>query len=293
MMQSILKEISRLCAHATTEPTETGIPDVVMIRGEVPEHQLAAVYEPYLGVLIQGAKTLSIGEQMLRLSPPSYFIISVDVPATGRVEQGVNGPYLSLGLRLHQEMLVDLLDHVPENLPVEHTDGFQACVADRDFLGAWLRLLRLMKTPEHIPTLAPLYTWEILYRAFVGPQGWRLEHLCQMQGQEPGIHHGIRWLRKNFLAPVDVKSLADRSGLAVTTFHRQFKQITGLSPIQFQKQLRLLEARKLITFTGCRVSAAAYQVGYESPSQFNREYSRFFGNSPARDAATHRSLSQA
>lgn len=291
--QAITEEIAQLCLQATTTPTETGIPDVVMIQGDVPEHQLAAIYEPYIGLLIQGAKTLSIGDQVLRMLPPSYFIISVELPATGRVEQGPKGlPYLSLGLRLNQKMLVDLLSDVPERIAGDDSEGFQACKADREFLEAWLRLLRLMKTPQHIQALGPLYTREILYRALIGPQGWRLYHVCQMHGRELGIHYAIDWLRKNFLKRIEIRALADRSGMAVTTLHRQFKQITGQSPIQFQKQLRLLEARKLIAFGGCSAASAAYQVGYESTSQFNREYARFFGNPPVRDAIVLRRSSE-
>ncbi|BDA77461.1 AraC family transcriptional regulator [Leptospira kobayashii] len=290
-MKEILNEISQLTSNAKTEPTATDLPGVVIIKGEVPEHQLAAIYEPMIGVIIQGRKTISIGDQVINLKPPAYFVVPMEIPATGRVHQGPNGlPYLSVGLSINQNSLLDLLKDLPDDLYEEKvTTEFAACEATTDFLEAWLRMLRLLKTPEHIPALAPVYEREILYRVLLGPQGWRLRQVCRTQ-KGPSINQAIQWIRKNFTKPMEIKRMAAKSAIGVTTFHRQFKQITGLSPIQFQKQLRLLEARKLLVFSGYPVSHAAFEVGYESVSQFNREYSRFFGTPPARDASNLRQI---
>lgn len=181
------------------------------------------------------------------------------------------------------------------DIPDDIHDGragnrFAACPAPPEFIDAWLRLLRLLKTPQDIPALAPVYEREILYRVLTGPQGWRLRQLCFVGGSATKIHHAIQWIRGNYIKAIEIKRIAEESGMGVTTFHRQFKKITGLSPIQFQKQLRLLEARKLLAFNGLSVSGSAFKVGYESASQFNREYSRFFGASPARDASSIRRL---
>jgi transcriptional regulator GlxA family with amidase domain len=146
-------------------------------------------------------------------------------------------------------------------------------------------MLRLLKAPEDIPALGPVYEREILYRVLLGPQGWRLREICSSGGKAAGILHAIQWIRENYGKTIDVKRIAAKAAMGVTTFHRRFKQVTGLSPVQFQKQLRLLQARKLLAFSGHSVSDAAYTVGYESTSQFNREYSRFFGAPPARDAS--------
>ncbi len=211
----------------------------------------------------------------------------METPATGRVHQGKKGrPYLSVGLRLNQDALLNLLEDISGEAPGDAAGlPFSACAATEDFVEAWVRMLRLLKTPEHIPALAPVYEREILYRVLRGPQGWRLRWLCRTTGKASGIGQAVRAIREDHAQTIDVKRLAAKSGMGSTTFHRQFKQITGLSPIQFQKQLRLLEARKLLAYGGLSVSDAAFEVGYESASQFNREYSRLFGASPARDAS--------
>ncbi|TGM94543.1 AraC family transcriptional regulator [Leptospira licerasiae] len=288
-MKEILKEIAELTIRATSQPTKTALPRILLIKGEVSEYQLAAIYEPMIGLVVQGGKTISIGERTIRLKAPSYFVISSDIPATGKVQQGKNGPYISLGLELDQDSILDLLNDLPKDPSEENGNKeFKACEASSEFLEAWLRMLRLLKTPEHIPALAPVYEREILYRTLLGPQGWRLRKFCQTQGKGPNIYPAIRWIRENYTATMEIKRLAERSRLGVTTFHRQFKQITGLSPVQFQKQLRLLEARKLLVHSDYSASRAAFEVGYESITQFNREYSRFFGDSPMRDASSLR-----
>ena len=292
VLQQRLREIFELTSHATTEPTQTAIPNVLVIKGEVPAHQLAAVYEPMIGFLVQGGKTISIGEQEIKLIPPSYFVIPTETPATGRVFQGKNGePYLSVALRLHHEMLHSLLNDLPRSVQERGASGeLSSCPATPEFVDAWVRMLRLLKTPRDIPALAPAYEREILYRVLSGPQGWRLIRACLEKGKASKIRQAVLWIRENYSKNIDVQKVASKSGMAVTTFHRRFKEITGLSPIQFQKQLRLLEARKLLVFSDSSVADTAFEVGYESPSQFNREYSRFFGASPARDASNLRKL---
>lgn len=286
-MREVLNEMIRLTGRVGTEPTETMLPGVLLIGGDVPEHQLAALYQPMIGFLIQGRKTIWIGSHSIEMTAPSYFVIPMELPVTGRTEPDPTGlPYLSAGLLLNEDSILDLLDDLPGASEEHETaDDFSACVATPEFLDAWLRLLRLLETPEHIPALAPAYEREILYRVLLGPQGWRLRQLCLARGRGPSINKAIPWIRDNYTGLMEIKSLADRAGMSVTTFHRQFKRIAGLSPLQFQKQLRLLEARKLLAFGGYSASHAAFEVGYESVSQFNREYSRFFGAPPARDAA--------
>jgi AraC-like DNA-binding protein len=291
-MKDSIQEIADLTAAADSRPTETLLPGVLIIRGEVPQHQLAAIYEPVIGFTIRGSKTISIGDDVIHANAPSYYVIPTDIPAKGLVHQGKKGlPYLSLGLRINQESLLNLIRDLPADRYGENiATGFSACATSPELLEAWVRMLRLLKSPRDIPALAPVYEREILYRVLIGPQGWRLKQACFMSGRAPGIHRAVQWIRSNFTRTIDVKPIAAKSGMGVTTFHRQFKNITGLSPIQFQKQLRLLEARRLVAFEGFAVATAAYEVGYESPSQFNREYSRFFGDSPARDSAKLRQI---
>ena len=285
-MRSSLNEIAQLTAGATNQPIATEIPGILIIKGKVPEHQLATIYEPMVGFVVQGSKTISIGDQVIHARAPSYFVIPTETPATARVHQGRNGePYLSLGLNLNENSLLELFNDSPNHEEEIVSPRISACDATEEFVDAWLRMLRLRRTPKYIPALAPVYEREILFRVLIGPQGWRLRQLCLVGGKASKIRRAVRTIRENCAAAIDVKRLAAQSGMGVATFHRQFKQITGLSPIQFQKQLRLLEARKLLVFSDNSVSDAAFKVGYVSTSQFNREYSRYFGASPALDAS--------
>ena len=291
-VKELLDEISQLTIGANTLPTATALPGVLIIKGDVPEHQLAAIYEPMVGFLVQGGKTISIGEQEIAMKAPSYFVIPTNLPATGRVHQGPGGQlYLSVGLRLNQNAVMDLLKDLPKEHWADSGSGeFSSCPATREFTDAWVRMLRLLKTPKDIPALAPVYEREILYRVLMGPEGWRLRKACLVEGTASKIRQTILWIREHFAKSIDVQRIAKKSGMAVTTFHRRFKEITGLSPIQFQKQLRLIEARKLLVFSDYSVTEAAIEVGYESTSQFNREYSRLFGASPAKDAVSLKAL---
>ncbi|CDN43714.1 AraC family transcriptional regulator [Paenibacillus sp. P22] len=290
-MNNVLDEIIDLMSGANTRQMETGVPGLSMIKGDIPAHQLASLYEPMIGFTVQGTKVLSIGERSTDLKGPSYYVLPVHVPAKASVHPDREGrPYMSLGLMLNQNVLQSLLRDLPENQLPTASEHFAACEMDIEFMEAWLRLLRLSKTSRDIPGLAPAYEREILYRVLMGPQGWYLRQFGLRESNLSKIPQCIKWFRNNFMKPIDIGEMASKSGMAINTFHRQFKRATGLSPIQFQKQLRLLEARSLIAFEGYPVASAAYQVGYQSPSQFNREYSRFFGSSPARDTENLRRI---
>lgn len=285
-LKESLHEICDLAASATTHPTTTAISGIFLIKGDVPEHQLAAIYEPMIGFLVQGSKEITIGDQCLKLKAPSYFVIPTDLPATGKAQEGPNGEsYLSVGLSINQEVLMSLLNDLhQEHRDEKHSSKFSACPATPEFVDAWVRILRLLKNPEDIAALSPVYEREILYRVLQGPEGWRLRRALLEEGKASKIRQAILWIRENYAKNLDVKKVATKAGMAVTTFHRRFKEVTGLSPVQFQKQLRLVEARKRLVFSDYSVSDTAFVVGYESPSQFNREYSRLFGSSPAKDA---------
>jgi len=286
-METILEEMRRLAMGAENRRTETGIPGVAMVKGDVPEHQLAAVYEPMINLILQGGKTLTIGDQAYHYDPASYFVMSIEVPAIGAVHQaGPDRPYIGVGLTLDPAKIAALLMDLPAQVYAEgHRGGYSVCPVTTELLDAWLRLLRLMERPKDIPALAPAYEREILYRVLQGPQGWMLRDIAAPDSELSRMRLAIHWIREHYAQTVEVEWLADLVSMSVSTFHRHFKAVTGMSPIQFQKRIRLLQARQLLISQSFKASAVAYEVGYESASQFTREYARLFGHPPARDAS--------
>ncbi|MFA7414067.1 MAG: AraC family transcriptional regulator [Rhizobium sp.] len=286
-METMLEEMRRLAMGAENRRTETGIPGVAMVKGEVPEHQLAAVYEPMINLILQGGKTLTIGDQAYHYDPASYFVMSIEVPAIGAVHQaGPDRPYIGVGLTLDPPKIAALLMDLPAQVYVEgQRGGYSVCPVTIELLDAWLRLLRLMERPEDMPALAPAYEREILYRVLQGPQGWMLRDIAAPGSELSRMRSAIHWIREHYAQAVEVEGLADLVSMSVSTFHRHFKAVTGMSPIQFQKRIRLLQARQLLISQSFKASAVAYEVGYESASQFTREYARLFGHPPARDAS--------
>ena len=295
MKDNRLQEIIELADGADTMPTCTQLPGIVMIKGEVPLHQLSAIYEPMIGFTVQGRKTITIGEQTINAPAPSYYIIPTNIPAIGKVYQAGNDlPYISIGLKLNIKLLQDLVRNLSPNQidDVAYNDygQFTACPISDEIMDSLLRLLRLINKPDDINFLSKIYESELLYLILQGQLGWQLRQLCFKDGSIRKIHDTVRWINENYDQNIEIKNLAKIAGMAPTTFHRQFKQITGLSPVQYQKHIRLLEARKLLVYSDYRSSDAAFKVGYESPSQFNREYVRHFGFTPIHDAQRIRQL---
>lgn len=285
-MQDPLTELIQLTTQASSQPTPTGIPGLVMISGAVPEHQLAAVYEPMIGLTLQGRKLLTVGEQVYACEAGSYFVLPVDLPATALVQQGPQGkPYLSLGLSIQPERLLSLLEEQLPLSPKQPISGFGLSPANDQLLDAWRRLLKLMHSPEDIPALAAAYEREILYRVLKGPHGALLREMASPKSALSEIRSMISWIRRHLTESFQVEHLAQQVGMSESVFYRHFRAATGLSPIQFQKRLRLLEARKSLISSQQSAAQVAWAVGYESVTQFNREYSRLFGSPPATDAS--------
>lgn len=283
-VEAQLTELRRLTARAENRRTETGIPRVAMVRGQIPEHELAAVYEPMLNLVVQGSKTLTVGAQTLRYDPATYFLLSVDLPAMGTVhDEGPGRPYLSVALTLAPQLIAALLTDAPE--PRGAGNGFAVAAVTPELLDAWIRMLRLMASPADIPVLAPGYEREILYRVLQGPQGHILREIALPSSALSRVQTTLVWLRENFVLPLRIEELASRATMSESAFHRHFKAATGMSPLQFQKRIRLLRARSLLIANTENAATVAFTVGYESASQFSREYARMFGRPPATDAA--------
>ncbi|WP_121120080.1 AraC family transcriptional regulator [Croceibacterium ferulae] len=286
-MDDRLQELRALAARAENRRTETGIPRVAMVQGEIPEHQLAAVYDPMVNLILTGSKTMSVADQTFRYDPATYFVMSVDLPAVGSVHPSADGqPYLAVSLTLEPaivaNLLVDLLKPAGGSL---YAPGFSVAPVTPDLLDAWVRMLRLINRPDEIAALAPAYEREILFRVLQGPMGWMLRDIATPDTALSRVGVAIQWIRENFAKPLRVEALADMAALSVSAFHRHFKAVTALSPLQYQKQVRLLHARSLLIAGKENTTAIAFDVGYESPNQFSREYARQFGLPPSRDAA--------
>lgn len=286
-MDNQLNELCALAAHAQNRRTETGIPRVAMVQGRIPEHELAAVYDPMINLILRGSKLMTVGGRTLQYDPSSYFVMSVDLPAAGVVRPADNGePYLAVSLTLDAGIIANLLADLPNTVKkIDDSAGFSVAEVTPELLDAWVRMLRLMKHPNDIPALAPAYEREILYRVIEGPMGWMLRDIALPDTALSKVNLAIQIIRRDYSEPLRVDDLAESAAMSVSAFHRHFKSVTALSPVQYQKQIRLLKARSLLISAGYSVTAAAYEVGYQSSTQFSREYSREFGQPPAKDAA--------
>jgi AraC-like DNA-binding protein len=244
------------------------------------------VQNPCICVIAQGAKRVMLGDEVYIYDRASYLVASVDLPASGQViEASEAKPYLAIKLDVDpREIATLLLEAAPpratESAPAR---GLYLSRTSAELVDAFVRLLRLLDTPEDIPGLAPAAQREILYRVLKGDEGFRLRQIANGSSHATRIAKTIDWLRQHFREPLKVDELASQANMSASAFHEHFREMTAMSPLQFQKQLRLQEARQLLLSESLDAATAGHRVGYESPSQFSREYSRLFGAPPATD----------
>jgi AraC-like DNA-binding protein len=282
-MSNAMDELRSIVMRADTRWTDIGIPRVSMVCAEACADQ---VYQPMLHFVLQGSKTLSIGDRVMNYEAGTYFLVPVDVPATGQIRPGGPGlPYLAISLALEPAVIASLL--LDDVKGVEHASPvcFSGVPAPSEMTDAWLRMLRLIDRPHDIAMLAPMIEREILFRALQGPLGRFLCEIARPDGRLSHIRRAIHWIREHYTEPFLVEQLAAMTDMSMAAFYRHFKAITAMTPIQYQKRLRLLRARWLLLFEPRDAASIAFAVGYESASQFNREYARLFGLPPARDIA--------
>jgi AraC-like DNA-binding protein len=285
-MNNQMQELRAIVMRAGDKWTDTGIPRVSMVQAEACSSQ---VYQPMLHLVLQGSKTLSVGEQILEYATATYFIVPVDVPATGEIRPGDAGqPYLATSLTLDSSLIANVL--AATNWPAGQPAGqrFHATQAPSELIDAWLRMMRLIDRPGEIEMLAPLIEQEILFRVLQGSMGGLLREIARSDGHLTQIRRVIHWIRGNFAEPLRVETLAAMADMSVAAFYRHFRAVTAMTPIQYQKRLRLLRARWLLLFAPRDAASIAFEVGYESASQFSREYARLFGLPPTRDVARFR-----
>ncbi|WP_367848150.1 AraC family transcriptional regulator N-terminal domain-containing protein [Rhodoferax sp. WC2427] len=286
------KELCDVIArHWQGNQVATALPRVRLVRADAPTLPVAVVYQPILYIVAQGAKRLLLGGSVVEYRAGQCLLVSVDLPVTGAVVQArPEQPYLAFALALDTAVLADMLLALPSQPTGTPSPGLAVSPATPDLLDAALRLLRLLDTPAHIPMLAPLIEREILYRLLTGAQAPMLRQIALAHSQLAHIGRAIAWIRGHFAEPLRIDTVAQQVHMTASTFHRHFKAVTAMSPLQYQKQIRLQEARRLLLAGQADAASIGFAVGYESPSQFSREYARLFGQPPLRDAVRLRSL---
>ena len=272
---------------------QTAIPQLMMARRSGRTEPLACMYMLGLAVVAQGSKRVTLNDQVLDYAPGQSLLVTVDLPVVSQVMQAdVAQPFLGMLIKLDMRALVQLAaDMALPPLPRDQAaQGLSLAALEEPLLDAVVRLVRLLQEPQHIERLAPLVQQEIMVRLLTGPHGPYLRHLMAAGSPSHQIAQAIAWLRSNYSRDVLMDELAARAHMSPSTFRAHFRSLTGMSPLQYQKQLRLQEARQLMLTQALDASSTAIRVGYESVSQFNREYSRQFGAPPQRDIKRMREL---
>ncbi|HLY18765.1 MAG TPA: AraC family transcriptional regulator [Bryobacteraceae bacterium] len=275
----------------SAENRATDIPGLSLHRRTTPTARCSMTYEPSVTVIAQGRKRVELGRNIFIYDASRFLLTSVDLPVVSRViEASEKAPCLALSLKLEMPMVRELLSReeiqAPAALP--ESPGMATGETTAELLSACCRLVDLLGNPRDIPFLSGLIQREIIYRILQSAEGARLRAIATQGEQSHRTAKAIAWIRANYAKPVRVEDLAEIAGMGVSTLHHHFRVLTAASPLQYQKQLRLQAARGRMLMDGLDAASAAFEVGYESASQFNREYSRFFGQPPMRDMRTLR-----
>jgi AraC-like DNA-binding protein len=253
------------------------------------------VLEPSVCVIAQGSKEVLLGDSRYRYDSSHYLLATVELPRVSQVlEASPEQPYLALRLSLAPTLVSSVLMEAGYASSRDHADvrAIDVSSLDGNLLDAVVRLVKLLDAPAEAPVLQPLITREIIYRLLLGEQGGRLRHLALQGGYTPDIAQAVKRLRQDFDQPLRIEQIAHELGMSVSGLHHHFKAVTALSPLQFQKQLRLQEARRLMLGEDLDAASAAYRVGYRDASHFNREYKSLFGVPPMRDVQRLREAAQ-
>ncbi|WP_431101489.1 AraC family transcriptional regulator N-terminal domain-containing protein [Roseateles noduli] len=302
-----------LSRHAPREGVwPTALPRLWIIRLDAPGGELAHAVQPAsLCVISQGAKEVRLGEERYVYDAARFMVFTTDLPVSGRVTEATpERPYLCLRLDFDPEEVAELVARsgpprapaapqipVASAAPVASTGnaegddlgrGLFVSAVTAEMLDASARLMRLLDHPEDQAALAAMAMRELVYRVLRSEQGERLAQVARADSQTQRVHRAIRWLKAHYAQPLRIESLAKEAHMSASSLHHHFRALTSMSPLQYQKQLRLQEARRLLIAEGLEVARAGHAVGYESPSQFSREYSRLYGAPPSRDAAKRR-----
>ncbi|TAJ89837.1 AraC family transcriptional regulator [Reyranella sp.] len=291
---AVVHELATLIDGSVSEDGvhPTAIPRVSLIRSSQPTEPLHVVHQPAVCFVAQGRKQVMVGDAIHVYDAAKYLVVSVEVPIVGQIlEARPSRPYLCLRLDLDPVAIGALMldagvAPARDSAPVS---ALSLSPLSAELLDAVVRLIRLLGVPQEIPIMAPLIEREILYRLLLGDQISHLRQIALTESRMQQVSRAISWIKENFREPFSVDAVAGEARMSPSAFHQHFKAVTSMSPLQYQKQLRLQEARRLILTQTLDAAASGHAVGYDSPSQFSREYKRLFGAPPARDAAKLRS----
>jgi AraC-like DNA-binding protein len=285
--QASRDELVELIARAVREDgTIEPLKGLRLNRASSPKEPLYSVYDPVFCVIAQGSKEIFLNNERYVYDAARYLLVTAELPLVGHVlEASEEQPYLSLILELDPTLVGSVMVETGHAASRSRANvkGIHVGFLDSDLLDAVVRLVRLLDSPDEVQALAPLITREIIYRLLVGEQGDRLRHIAILGGYTPHIATAIERLRKDFDQPLRIENIARDLGMSVSGFHHHFKAVTSMSPLQFQKRIRLEEARRLMLAEGLDAESTAFRVGYHDASHFNREYKSLFGLPPIRD----------
>jgi AraC-like DNA-binding protein len=294
MLNTLVEVVSRYTdAQAGSGPFVTAIEGLTVLRSDHEREPHYLVFKPALCIVVQGAKWAIFGDRRVDYQAGQALIVSVEMPALGAVSKASPAePYLGVIIEFDLALMREVMDSLDSLPPLSsdvrrgvHVADFEGPLAD-----CALRMVRLLETPKAIPILSPAIMREICYWLLTGPHGGAVMKMTMAKSHPRSVISAIHSLRDRFKQAVRIEDLASIAQMSPSAFHRQFKAVTSMTPLQYQKQLRLLEARRLLVAGEANVETAAFQVGYESPSQFSREYSRMFGLPPRRDVLTFREV---
>ena len=284
-MEKILELAQIIKRHANEAGLRsTSIPRLSLVYADQPIIPMPVIYEAGLCLIAQGSNCVSIGEQSVVYDAAHYLIVSVDLPLLCHItDASPDKPYLCCKIDFDPAILADLI--VTEAGKIERTElpALAAYPGDPDLIDAACRLVRLLDRPETIGALAPLIEREILYRLLNGPHGPMLRHVATAGSQINQVSRAVAAIRRQFDGQIRIEDVAAEAGMSTSSLHAHFKAVTHMTPLEYQKQLRLQEARRLMLVGGATAATAGFAVGYESPSQFSREYRRLFGAPPRQD----------
>ena len=284
MLHQLAEKISKIMGNSAEQVT--AVPGLTLYRNIAPTEPNPCTYEPSLLIIPQGRKRVDLGKQRYSFGQTTFLLTSVELPIVSQVSTASpDTPYLAFFLKLDMAMVREVLQseevHVPA--PVVRSCGMALGETTEKLLLPCVHMVDVLATPQDVPFFGRLLHREIIYRLLQGNQGDRLRSVATLGDQSHRTAKAVTWLREHFEEPLNVDQLASIAGMSRSTLHHHFRGLTAMSPLQFQKQLRLHSARRKMLTDKLDAASAAFQVGYESPSQFSREYKRFFGKPPKRD----------